>query len=115
MLFPVIKKNNSMLFYKWKNYDVLQINKFGMLEPSLLKNSKTPDVMLVPLLAYDNQKNRLGYGKGYYDKFLNKYLKKNNKILTIGVAFSFQKYHKIPVSDNDVKLNYILTEKGMEG
>ena len=115
MLFPVIKKNNTMLFYKWKNYDVLQINKFGMLEPSLLKNSKTPDVMLVPLLAYDNQKNRLGYGKGYYDKFLNKYLKKNNKIVTIGVAFSFQKYHKIPVSDNDVKLNYILTEKGMEG
>ena len=42
MLFPVIKKNNSMLFYKWKNYDVLQINKFGMLEPSLLKNSHKP-------------------------------------------------------------------------
>jgi len=114
ILFPVIKKNDSMLFYKWKNYDVLQINKFGMLEPALLQNSKTPDVMLVPLLAYDNQKNRLGYGKGYYDRFLNKYLRNNKKILTIGIAFSFQKYHKIPVSDNDVKLNYILTEKGIQ-
>ena len=102
-----------MLFYKWKNYDVLQINKFGMLEPSLLKNSKTPDVMLVPLLAYDNQKNRLGYGKGFYDNFLNKYLKKNKNIITIGVAFSFQKYNKLPISKFDVKLDYILTEKGI--
>ena len=68
--------------------------------------------MLVPLLAFDNQKNRLGYGKGYYDRYLNKYLKKNKNILTIGVAFSFQKHNKLPTSNNDVKLNYVLTEKG---
>ena len=111
---PKVNWPRITFFYKWKNYDVLQINKFGMLEPALLQNSKTPDVMLVPLLAYDNQKNRLGYGKGYYDRFLNKYLRNNKKILTIGIAFSFQKYHKIPVSDNDVKLNYILTEKGIQ-
>ena len=104
-----------MRFHKWRMQDVLSINKFGMLEPDKSSYIGTPNIIFVPLLAYDNQKNRLGYGKGYYDKFLNKYLKKNNKIVTIGVAFSFQKYHKIPVSDNDVKLNYILTEKGMEG
>ena len=115
LFLPALSENNSMYFYRWKNRDVLLVNKFGMLEPYKLSSRVIPDVILVPLLAYDNQKNRLGYGKGYYDKFLNKYLKKNNKILTIGVAFSFQKYHKIPVSDNDVKLNYILTEKGMEG
>jgi len=51
----------------------------------------------------------LGYGKGYYDKFL----KKNKNITTIGVAFSFQKYNKITTSKHDVKLNYILTEKGI--
>ena len=51
--------------------DVLKINKFGMLEPALL-NSKliVPNIMLVPLLAYDNQKNRLGYGGGFYDRYL---------------------------------------------
>ena len=69
--------------------------------------------MLVPLLAFDNNKFRLGYGKGYYDRYLNKYLKTFKNILTVGVAFSFQKYHKLPINDKDIKLNYILTEKGI--
>ena len=59
------------------------------------------------------KKNRLGYGKGFYDRYLKKYLKKNNNILTIGIAFSFQKYHTLPTSNKDVNLNYILTEKGI--
>ncbi len=110
---PVIKKNNEMHFHKWEKNDVLKINKFGMLEPAMLSNHVVPDIMLVPLLAYDNQNNRLGYGGGFYDRYLNKYLKKHNNILTIGIAFSFQKHHKIPVLKYDVKLNYILTEKGI--
>ena len=110
---PVIKENNMMYFHEWKKNDVLKINRFGMLEPVLLSKRIVPEVMLVPLLAYDNQNNRLGYGGGFYDRYLNKYLKKHNNILTIGIAFSFQKHHKIPVLNNDVKLNYILTEKGI--
>ena len=110
---PVVKENNSMHFYKWEKNDVLKINQFGMLEPALLSNHIVPNIMLVPLLAYDTQNNRLGYGGGFYDRYLNKYLKTHNNILTIGIAFSFQKYHKLPVSNNDVKLNYILTEKGI--
>ena len=110
---PVVKENNSMHFYEWKKNDVLKINQFGMLEPAILSNHIVPDIMLVPLLAYDNQNNRLGYGGGFYDRYLNKYLKIHNNILTIGIAFSFQKHHKLPVSNNDVKLNYILTEKGI--
>ena len=69
--------------------------------------------MLIPLLAYDNQNHRLGYGGGFYDRYLSKFLRAHKKIITIGIAFSFQKYHKIPVTTNDVKLNFILTEKGM--
>ena len=110
---PVLKENNTMHFHEWKKNDVLKINHFGMLEPAFLSGHIVPDVMLVPLLAYDNQNNRLGYGGGFYDRYLNKYLKTNNNILTIGIAFSFQKHHKIPVLNNDVKLNYILTEKGI--
>ena len=102
-----------MHFYKWEMYDVLQINKFGMLEPFETFKNIVPNIMLVPLLAYDNENNRLGYGGGFYDRYLRKYLKKYNNIMTIGVAFSFQKHHKIPVSNNDVKLDYILTEKGI--
>ena len=110
---PVLKKNNAMHFYEWKKNDVLKINQFGMLEPAILSNHIVPDIMLVPLLAYDNQNNRLGYGGGFYDRYLNKYLKTYNNILTIGIAFSFQKHHKLPMANNDVKLNYILTEKGI--
>ena len=58
-------------------------------------------------------KNRLGYGKRFYDRYFFKYLKINKKILTVGVAFSFQKHHNLPVNNKDIKLDYILTEKGL--
>ena len=113
IVLPVIKGKNSMSFYKWNNREILKVNKFGMLEPFNQLNQIIPDIMLVPLLAYDKNKNRLGYGKGFYDRYLKKYLKKYNDILTIGIAFSFQKYHTLPVSKKDINLNYILTEKGI--
>jgi 5-formyltetrahydrofolate cyclo-ligase len=101
-----------MNFFPWKRHEVLPVNKFGMLEP-IKSKLIVPEVMLVPLLVFDNDKYRLGYGKGFYDRYLNKYLRKFKNILTIGVAFSFQKYHKLPINNKDVKLNYILTEKGI--
>jgi|TARA_B100001093_G_scaffold495155_1_gene539315 5-formyltetrahydrofolate cyclo-ligase len=112
VLIPVIKKNNNMNFYSWRINQTLFVNKFGMLEPHKTK-MKIPNLMLVPILAFDKHKYRLGYGKGYYDRYLYKYLKKFKNILTVGVAFSFQKYHKLPIDKNDVKLNYILTERGI--
>ena len=112
LLLPVIEENNSMSFFPWKKNEVLKVNRYGMLEP-IKSNQYIPTVMLVPLLAFDNYKYRLGYGKGFYDRYLNKYLRKFKNILTVGVAFSFQKHHKLPINNMDVKLNYILTEKGI--
>ena len=112
ILLPIIEENNLMNFSPWKKNQVLQVNKFGMLEP-IKSKLNVPEVMLIPLLAFDSDKHRLGYGKGFYDRYLNKYLKKSKNILTVGVAFSFQKYHKLPINIKDVKLNYILTEKGI--
>ena len=111
-LIPIIEKNNSMHFYPWKKNEILLVNKFGLLEPTK-SNFLIPDLMLIPIVAFDKDKYRLGYGKGFYDRYLNKYLKKFKNILTIGVAFSFQKHHKLPKDKNDVKLDYILTEKGI--
>ena len=112
LLLPVLEENNSMNFFPWKKSEALQVNKYGMLEPFKSKQN-IPNIMLVPLLAFDKNKYRLGYGKGFYDRYLNKYLKTSKNILTVGVAFSFQKYHKLPINNKDVKLNYILTEKGI--
>jgi len=112
LLLPVVEESNSMNFFRWKKNEVLQVNKFGILEPIKTKKN-IPNIILVPLLAFDEDKYRLGYGKGFYDRYLNKYLKRFKNILTVGVAFSFQKYHKLPINNKDVKLNYIITEKGI--
>ena len=112
ILLPIIEKNNVMNFFPWKKNDVLFVNQFGILEP-IKTVAKIPDVMLVPVLAYDKHKFRLGYGKGFYDRYLNKFLIKSKNILTVGVAFSFQKYHKLPINRNDVRLDLILTKKGI--
>ena len=95
-------------------FDNLKINNFLELEDIFPKIKK--DVIFENhkiKLVFDNNKCRLGYGKGFYDRYLNKYLKIFKNILTVGVAFSFQKHHKLPLNDKDVKLNYILTEKGI--
>tara|TARA_X000001036_G_scaffold422648_1_gene445779 strand:- start:3479 stop:4027 length:549 start_codon:yes stop_codon:yes gene_type:complete len=109
---PVVEENNTMNFYKWKINDVLNLNKFGIPEP-FKSEIIIPNVILVPLLAYDKNKNRLGYGKGFYDRYLNKFIKENKKILTVGIAFSFQKYNNLPVNNKDFRLNYIISEKGI--
>ena len=111
-LLPIIEKNHMMNFYKWKKNDILKINKYGIPEPVKSKII-IPNIILVPLLAYDKNKNRIGYGKGYYDRYLRKFLKTQKKTLIVGVAFSFQKYHKLPVTKKDFRLNYIITEKGI--
>ena len=112
LLLPAIDKKNLMNFFSWKRNDVLFVNKFGILEPVKTK-AKIPDVMIIPLLAFDKDKYRLGYGKGFYDRYLNKYLNQFKNILTVGVAFSFQRHHKLPINKNDVKLDFIITEKGI--
>ena len=66
---PTIFHVNKMKFLEWTYLDPLKVNKYGMLEPTSLSKTTRPNIFLVPLLAYDNQKNRLGYGKGFYDTF----------------------------------------------
>ncbi len=111
-LLPKIYDNSLLKFLKWSERDILIVNKFGIPEPYDVKKSYIPDIVLVPLLAYDNNKNRLGYGKGFYDRYFNNLIKLNKKIEAIGIAFSFQKYKKLPKSKFDYQLNDIFTEKG---
>ena len=106
---PVIKKNFDMNFYKWSFNDPLKINQYGIPEPSS-KKLVYPDVILVPLVAFDNNLNRLGYGGGYYDRVIKK-LNEKKKILKIGLAFSVQKINNVPVTKYDKKLDYIVTDK----
>ncbi len=100
-----------MDFYQWSFNDPLKISQKGIPEP-ITKKKVYPDILIVPLVAFDKNKFRLGYGGGYYDRYIEKILK-YKKVLTVGLAFSFQKIKKIPISKFDQKLDYIITDKGI--
>ena len=106
---PVIKENNQMNFLQWSRYDPLKINKFGIPEPVSSKII-VPDILLVPLVSFDGKLNRLGYGGGFYDRYIEK-IEKVKKVIKIGLAFSYQKIKKIPTNKFDKKLDFIITEK----
>ena len=106
---PKIKKNFQMNFFYWSTKDPLSINKYGIPEP-ISDKITYPNILLIPLVAFDEDHNRIGYGGGFYDRYIKK-IKKNKKIITIGLAYSFQKVKKIPITNHDIKLDFIVTEK----
>ncbi len=106
---PIIKNNNQMDFFEWSLKKPFKINKYGIIEPMLSKKC-FPEIIFIPLVAFDRQLNRLGYGGGFYDR----YIAKTNiakKIIKIGLAFSFQEFKKIPTNKFDKKLDFIITDK----
>ena len=106
---PKIEKKSQMEFFKWNKYDPLVINKYGIPEPEIT-NKVYPDILFVPLVAFDKKLNRLGYGGGFYDRYIQK-ISNIKKIVKVGLAFSFQKLKTIPISKYDRKLDIIITEK----
>ena len=108
ILLPFIKKKNSpLLFKEWTTDDKLTQGKYGIMTPSI-KVYATPKILIVPMLAFDIKKERLGYGGGYYDRTIS-FLEKNSKILKLGVAFDEQEIKKVPTMSFDKKMDLILT------
>ena len=113
---PVISKNSYYLsFRKWDGKKSLKKTYYGISEPLSYNKLTIPDIIFVPLLAYDKDLNRLGYGKGYYDKTIEKLrerkLKNNNPFLAIGLAYDEQIIEKVPTKSHDQKMDMIITEK----
>ena len=85
----------------------VQKNSFGIDEPAKFEVSKiTPNIAIIPLLACDKSGNRIGFGKGYYDKWLF-----GKNLVKIGVCYDFQVLESVPSEPTDIKLDYIVTEK----
>ena len=104
-------KNREMKINKY-NKNELILHKFGYYESSSndFYDEEILDVVIVPALAFDSKKNRIGFGGGYYDTFLEKVRKKNNKALFIGVCYDFQIIDSVPTEKHDVTLDFVVSE-----
>lgn len=104
-------EGETMKFYEIKDFKSLKKSNFGVLEPingnAVLKSSL--DIIIVPLLAYNQSYYRVGYGGGYYDRYLKNYTK--NKI---GIAYSFQNVNEEFQEIHDVPCDFIINERGIE-
>jgi 5-formyltetrahydrofolate cyclo-ligase len=101
-------------FYPILSNSDLIVGKFGIREPSIPSDSCAScvsdniDLLLVPGIVFDTSGYRIGYGYGYYDRFI---ARKKNSIVSVGLAYEFQVCEKVPRSDNDQKINVLITEK----
>ena len=104
-------KNREMKINKY-NKNELILHKFGYYESSSndFYDEEILDVVIVPALAFDSKKNRIGFGGGYYDTFLEKVRKKNNKVLFIGVCYDFQIIDSVPTEKHDITLDFVVSE-----
>lgn len=111
---PVVKAKYSPLeFYKWAHGEDLVNNQFypGLLEPKLQNNPLTPDLIVVPLVAFDEKLHRLGYGAGFYDRTIEA-IRESKSLRTVGYAFEIQKHPELlPVDGHDIQLDFIVTDK----
>jgi 5-formyltetrahydrofolate cyclo-ligase len=107
---PVINaRGKSLTFRAWSPSDRLMLGPLGIPEPSPAAAELVPDVMLVPLAAFDRAGHRIGYGAGHYD-YTFAHLRKSKAITGIGVAFAIQEIEQVPALSHDVALDYVLTE-----
>ncbi len=97
----------AMTFTLWRPGDPLEKSAFGVPEPS--GEEVVPDLLLIPLLAFDAQMNRLGYGAGHYDR----YIARHPMTLRFGVAYAAQQRDDIIVEPHDMPLHGIITEQGL--
>ncbi|MGA7994999.1 MAG: 5-formyltetrahydrofolate cyclo-ligase [Bradyrhizobium sp.] len=107
---PVItQRGQSLRFRVWHVGDRLLPGSLGILEPSPAAADIVPDIVLVPLAAFDRTGHRIGYGAGHYDRTLA-HLHKSKGFAAIGLAFAGQEVATVPALQHDVPLDYVLTE-----
>ncbi len=110
---PVVEAPAAALgFRQWAPGDALVPGYQGIGEPAAGAAVAHPDVVLVPLLAFDRGGHRLGYGGGFYDRTLAR-LREAGSVLAIGIAFSAQQVDRLPGADHDQRLDAVLTEQGV--
>ena len=105
----VVARDRPLLFRCWHPGDPLLDGLFGTRHPAADAPELVPDIVLVPLAAFDRRGHRIGYGGGYYDRTLQA-LRAARPVTAAGVAFALQEVETIPASTHDALLDLILTD-----
>ncbi len=110
---PVVRGDElSLHFKKWSPGDALKKGQLNILEPEGDAPNVTPDILFIPLLAFDKKGYRLGYGKGHYDRTLAE-LQNNASVTAVGIAYDTQEIPEVPFDQYDQRLDWILTQSGL--
>ena len=107
----VVGRGQPLIFRRWRPSLPLDAGVYGISVPSAEAPEATPGVLLVPLLAFDGEGRRLGYGAGYYDRTLAT-LRAGGDILAIGAAYAAQRMDSLPEEAADQRLDWVVTEEG---
>ncbi len=108
---PCVQEDGSMVYRAYERGDMLEKRPFGLLEPNAEVPEVQPTLVLTPLLAFDRSGNRLGYGKGHYDRALTR-LREQGRVFVCGLAFFGQEVEHVPAESHDVPLDWVMTERG---
>ncbi len=108
---PVVERSDAPLVFKvWKQGDPLEKGEYDIPVPLKNAQQRTPDILVVPMLAFDSEGYRLGYGGGYYDRTLGA-LRQQGKPVAVGYAYAGQEIPVVPADKLDQPLDWVVTEK----
>jgi len=108
---PVVAgKGKPLIMRAWRFGEPLDSGVWGIREPKAGAPEVAPDILLVPLLAFDRQGHRIGYGAGFYDMTIGK-LRAIKPVIAVGIAFAAQEIASVPVTPRDARLDLVLTER----
>lgn len=103
-------RGNPLIMRAWNFGDPLKAGQWGIREPVPEATAVVPDVFIVPLAAFDRSGHRIGYGAGYYDMTIHA-ARAVKPVVAIGIAFATQEIPRVPATDRDERLDFVLTEK----
>ncbi|MBA4001244.1 5-formyltetrahydrofolate cyclo-ligase [Brevundimonas sp.] len=110
----VVRRDAPLAFRRWRPGDPLELDQAGCPAPLDLAGDVTPDLIIVPLLAFDPSGGRLGQGGGYYDRTLEalRAVDRTPPIVAVGLAYATQEMDNLPMDSHDQPLDGVLTEAG---
>ena len=108
---PVIAgRGKPLIMRAWNFGDPLASGQWGIREPTGEAAEVAPDILLVPLAAFDRTGHRIGYGAGYFDMTINA-LRSKKPVTAVGIAFAVQEIPSVPITERDARLDLVLTER----